>query len=159
MLRTLITLSLIVAAATARADDQMTLYSKMLYAPPTVCDGKDHVGALIEPWEPFPIVIRGVAVSHSIDTAPPSWHGLRPAPLAFGYAFVGSSNSDDGDLLSPVITGPASHGEVLYPAGTGFRFPAKGTPNPPHIDIHMSCHGGANDQAWAVIFYTAASSR
>ena len=71
-----------------------------------------------------------------------------------GWAFVGSSNPEDGDLLTPVVVGPNGSDKIIYPVGTGFIFPAAGGTKPPFIDIHMSCHSGANDQAWAVIYYT-----
>jgi hypothetical protein len=132
-----------------------TLYSKTFEAAPHVCDGKDHVAALLLPWEDVPITIRAVAISHEIDRLSPSgWHGWRAPPVPQGYAFVGSSNPADGDLLTPKVIGENGYAYVAFPRSTGFRFPAKGGANPPHIDIHLSCHGGANDQATAVIFYT-----
>jgi hypothetical protein len=168
MFRNLVLLALLTAAVPARAED-LVLLSKTIYAPPAPCDGQDRVGAMIGPWEDVPIRIRAVALTHHVAPLPAPRArerivvlgmtlGYREEPTAprrpEGYAFVGLAAPRDGDLLTPVATSMDRAVEIRFPPDTAFVFPPKGTPGQPHIDLHLSCHDGARDDAWAVIYYT-----
>lgn len=109
------------------ADDATTLYSKTFYGKGE-CDGHDNVLFMAEPWEKSPITILGVSISH-----------LTVPAVQTAYAFAGSSNPEDGDVLARVDgMGGATN---WYPPGTGFAFPGTGQHNPPHLDAHAWCLG------------------
>jgi hypothetical protein len=131
-----------------------TLYSKTFYAKPIACNGTDQLGFIELPWEPVPIVIVGVSVSHMIQAERSFLARLFGLPeTSHAYAAAGSSNEADGDILSPHVIGDASE-TLMYPPGTGFDFPAAGGKAPPHIDVHLYCTGAGNHQAWVTVFYT-----
>jgi hypothetical protein len=137
------------SAASARAETECersgsSLCSKTFYGTGT-CDGKDQLveladtvgwpaSAIVPPWEALPSVIVGVEIT------------LHRPPEQFAYAYAGNAASPNQMLF----LGPgAVHGRQFYPAGLGFRLPAKGAPGINHVDLHVSCTRGAYQ-----LFYT-----
>lgn len=93
---------------------------------------QQHETQLVDPWEPFPILIVGYRITILDGT--------------MQYALAGNSYTPDimGSLAAP----ETSHGD-FYPAGTGFAFPAAADVSPHiHLDLHYRCFAPLYRRAW-----------
>lgn len=108
------------------------------------CNGQDQTAILETPWEPRPIAIVGVGLSVNFTKWSP-WFWL---PGTWVSAFAGNSYQPDVMLWQD---GKGSS-TLMFNGGT-FALPARSEPDPPHVDLHVSCHWPAAYTARLIVYY------
>jgi len=133
---------------TVNSNSGPPLCSLTLYGTGT-CNGQDQLPLTgtnsgqgwQNPWEPFPIQIKGVAITTFQDPS----KDLNQ----FEYIFAGNSYTPD---IMAILGGYSQNQTVMFP-GAGFPFPPIGTPGNNHVDLHVNCAGRGSYQIYYTLYY------